>query len=75
MTHVYDWGLRGPPVLAIKCPRCRGEARFEAAFYNDEFGYQCRGDSRKCTCLLCGYGKPHLLTWPDDAYFMVALTA
>lgn len=71
MTHIYDWGLRGPHALAINCPRCGGEARFEATFYNDDFGCRCRGDSGKCTCLLCGYGNPHLVRWPDDAYFTV----
>ena len=71
MTHLYDWGLHGPDVIAITCPRCGGEARFETSFYNDESGCRCREENGKCACLLCGYGNHHLLKWPDDAYFTV----
>ncbi|QDS95671.1 hypothetical protein FF011L_44710 [Roseimaritima multifibrata] len=71
MTHVYDWGLRGPDCLAIKCPQCASEARFTVTIREDEKGNRLRDETGRCTCPSCGYAKSHQLMWPDDAYFCV----
>tara|TARA_R110000868_G_scaffold158190_3_gene386134 strand:- start:17315 stop:17758 length:444 start_codon:yes stop_codon:yes gene_type:complete len=79
MTELYD--RRGiAPRLALACPSCRREARFEGAYgdlplpvmiADGKDGTKLSWAGR-LTCLDCGLNHVHEVDWPRDAFYRLA---
>ena len=68
MTHVYQW-FALPPVLAVVCPKCNGEAVHRRAASD-----QVEALVGTLTCIDCHYHALDVsISWPSSAYFQCSV--
>ncbi|WP_417491152.1 hypothetical protein [Maricaulis sp.] len=78
MTGLYD--RRGiAPKLALACPQCGAEARFES-LYGDLPLPVMLADGKtgtrlswagRLSCLVCGLNRTHEVAWPREAFYQL----
>lgn len=78
MTEIYD--RRGiAPKLALACPHCGAEARFEGLYgemplpvmlADGKTGTKLSWAGR-LSCLACGLNRTHEVDWPREAFFQI----
>ncbi len=78
MTEIYD--RKGiAPKLALACPQCGAEARFEGLYgkmplpvmlADGKTGTKLSWAGR-LSCLACGLNRTHEVDWPREAFFQL----
>ncbi|HAQ35304.1 MAG: hypothetical protein CMF74_11480 [Maricaulis sp.] len=79
MSDLYDRdGIA--PRLALTCPSCAAEARFESRYGDHRLPVQVddgQGGARpswagRISCAGCGLDRDHDVDWPEEAFYRIA---